>query len=808
MLLSHFKRLCITSATLIAASPLATVVSPSSSLPTALQQAVPSCAQSCVQASLAEKFPVACSGQEGIQCLCSHYSNMGESLGEVALGCVYSGCSMADKNAASAYNVCLGQRDAVMPTKTALTVVATSAPRTSSTSSSIKSIATPTITSTLQTQVRPTQSVIVDSISATPSATASPSPSFAAVASNTDEPPKMTPAQIAGLSVAAVAAFVIAVGLMALSVCLRRKKERKSAFDSDEKGLGRKSKKYSTRVSQWVPVGSIPSPPKRFPIAIPPAAKKDNKQSRNATGQNKGFPALPAPTRFVQRNGVGTSNSSSNSSLPLDQIGVAISEMDGTSVPSQTASNVSLRPQQPGTQVPFRPISTMTQITVFEEDETTARRRSSVLLPTPPVPVAPIRSLQPSKRASTFDNATGISFPQPTKQHSRQASRRSELFLDIPVRHERPQPRRIIAHDMPSTGSPKPLPVSQANRLAPPIQMTNSASPQRTPASSTGGDIDDYYFSTPKNPTPRASPAYIPRPRDSPKTVQIRSKRSGSTVSRTTSRASTNIRDSYSSQTSFETADPSDPTPEDEDSDKQLSDDKLSPVAESPISNLRYPKVPRASNQLVPRSPKALNQAHAQFSPRGQHTPRRNQPSPPSTSHLLQNRRKDLAPLLLETRVPLRMTASQKDVALVRDPLREPFTSPPPAAAQRKQRTHARSNSTESWTATPKSKIDRKSRTQSGMWPASPAMYDTPPTMASPEPIRPLKVRKGSSGTQGSAGSMSLMQRRRREEMAEINVGRDVEVDDQGLKSPVWVPRLTPTRKGEDLFISVGWGGR
>jgi hypothetical protein len=46
--------------------------------------------------------------------------------------------------------------------------------------------------------------------------------------------------------------------------------------------------------------------------------------------------------------------------------------------------------------------------------------------------------------------------------------------------------------------------------------------------------------------------------------------------------------------------------------------------------------------------------------------------------------------------------------------------------------------------------------------------------------------------------------------MQEINVGRDVDHDAvvDGLKSPVWVPRLTPSRKGEDLFISVGWGAR
>jgi hypothetical protein len=142
MLFSHFKRLCITFATLIAASPHTTVVSRSISLPSALQQGVPSCAQTCLQNSLVEKFPVACSGQDSIQCLCSHYSNGGESLGEVALGCVYTGCSMDDPGAASAYNVCLGQRDAVLPTKSVLTVVASRAPRTTSTASSFKSAAT------------------------------------------------------------------------------------------------------------------------------------------------------------------------------------------------------------------------------------------------------------------------------------------------------------------------------------------------------------------------------------------------------------------------------------------------------------------------------------------------------------------------------------------------------------------------------------------------------------------------------------------------------------------------------------------
>jgi hypothetical protein len=49
--------------------------------------------------------------------------------------------------------------------------------------------------------------------------------------------------------------------------------------------------------------------------------------------------------------------------------------------------------------------------------------------------------------------------------------------------------------------------------------------------------------------------------------------------------------------------------------------------------------------------------------------------------------------------------------------------------------------------------------------------------------------------------------RRKRDEMSELNIGRDVNVDfdRDGLKSPAWVPRLTPRKKGEDLFLEVGW---
>jgi hypothetical protein len=543
MLLSHSKRLCISLVFIISASPLKaapTVTSTPSALPDALQKAVPSCAQSCLRASLDERFAVACSGQEGIQCLCSRYSSMGESLGEVALGCMYLSCSKADiqNSADSAYGVCLGQKDAVMPTKTALTYVVTSAPSTTSTPST-KSAATnaPTITSTLQTQLSSIQSAIIDSISTFPSATSSASTTPAAAAMAAEAPPRMTPAQIAGLSVAAVAAFVMAIGLMALSVCLRRRRERRGVLDLDEKG----QRQRSARFSHYVPMEDRPEPPSQFPMIPPTAVHK----TRNPNTH-------PKTARPAQRLGVGTGNSSSDSSLPLSQIGVAISaELDSKPV-NKKAPEAVPRQQTPANKptqlnIPFRPVSAMTQDTVFEEDEAPSRRRSSMLLPTPPVPIPPIRALQPSRTMPTFT----------TTRPAGPTGRRSELFLDIPVRHERPQPKRIIAAAMPSNGSPQPPQPASRPRLAPPFQMTSTATSYESKATtassrdaSNAGDIIDYYFSSNLSQddyTPKASPAHITRPKETPKTVQFKTKKSRSrSLSRTTSRTSTNIRDSGS----------------------------------------------------------------------------------------------------------------------------------------------------------------------------------------------------------------------------------------------------------------------
>lgn len=777
MLLSPLKRLWFSSVLLLLASPLKaspTVTTKPASLSDFLGQNVPSCAQSCVRSSLDERFPVACTVQGDVDCLCSHYSNTGESLGEVAVGCVYASCSSLDRIDA-AYGICLGRKDAVMPTKTALTytVIASSTPRPTSLSSqsSIASSASVT-TTTVQTQPTPTQSAFADTVSTLPPATASSSSTPVPTADAGVAPPKMTPAQIAGLSVAAVAAFIMAIGLMALSVCLRRRRERKINVDGDEKGLGGQSRSLSARSARYLSLGGQPESRVQFPTIPPPVARKN----KMAVGPS-GHAASLRTARPQQRLGVGTSNASSNSSLPLDQIGIAISaELDGMSAPRKALANAaSDKKQRPCDEaqsgVPFRPFSALTQETVFEEDDVPACRRSSVLVPKLPVPIPPIRNLQPSRSPPTYDVS------------NRQAARKSELSLEIPIRHQRPQPERMITKDVFSTSSQRPVVPSLRPRLAPPIQANSSKESIANTASSrngsSDGDIIDYYFSSPQNLTPKASPAPFSRPKDSPQTIQIRSKKSLSTLSRLSSRASSamnnqnnnHARDSLSSQTSFE-SDPNDSTP-DSDEDKQLSSDPtqqpLSPVAESPISNLRYPKVPRASNQRVARSPRSpgagFGPALMNRGPNSFTTPtkkavllaRRGAISPPS---LLSKRNSALPPLLLESRPRLH------------SPPRDPFVSPARA------RGHGRSVS--AGLADVGSLVGRD------------GMGDER------DVVRPLRVR--GRWEEGGVGGEDVG--------AGVGAGAgSARAGPEGgeLMSPVWVPRLTPTRKGEDLWIRVGW---
>jgi hypothetical protein len=759
MLLSHFKRLCILLPSLVSA--LAQDTDPSSSasttLPVSLQRAVPACAQPCLRASLFDRFPLICTSPVDLNCLCSRYSSSGESLGELALGCIYTSCSVVDSQAATAYSVCLGQEDSVPQTKTALTLVAGSLTRTQPMASptSVTVIeSTPTLRSPSSAQPTTLQANIADAVSTTVSVTSSGSttsvPAVAASVAPAPSAPTMKPAQIAGLSVAAAATFIVAIGLMALSAFLRKRRQTRDLVEPDEeKRKDFLPEPYST---PFPPGPYLETYSRRPPAAMLPRVAPKQFPLESVLGRQGNAPLSTLIAKYDPTDSATAPRNSVSRSVQADQIGMAVSaELDGepamgiASGPSLQRKAGPRQHREKSLRFTFdnsqRPDSVLTQNTVFEEDVVPSRRRSSKLLPAPPVPIPPIRALQPSRPPPVFDPTAG-----PTRSTLNRAygPHQPELSLNIPVRHS-----RSLAETVPYRPAPQE---TRVIALAPPIHLSTPSPHQLSRAASgtssqgNAEDIPDYYFTADGSSADTAAAVQSRRRvQGSPRVINIKAKKSASTVSRSTSRASTNIRDSLASQTSFESVDSNDPTPEDEDEAKQLSDDnQLSPVAESPISALRYPKIPRASNQLVPRSPRSPR------SPLNQESPKRL----PEPSALLVKRRGQKEALRLEGR--LAMDSPRR--AETRDRIKN-------------YQCHTRSSST--GTGNPASSarsIDGRNRVQSGQWPQSPALYDTDAT-------QPLDYRS-----------------RQRQQQP---------LDFEALKSPAWVPNLTPKRHGDDLFLSV-----
>ncbi|KAF1994904.1 hypothetical protein P154DRAFT_526706 [Amniculicola lignicola CBS 123094] len=587
----------------------------------------------------------------------------------------------------------------------------------------------------------------------------------------------MKPAQIVGLSVAAAATFIVAIGLMVLSVFLRRRRERKRAAGGIEEGKVSKDTQ-STRKSFFQrfsnqgfdkiqsPQIGYPekNPPPRFPYPAPQTPSGGSPASRG-TPYSNAYIAQTNPKTSVYSLPPGTGmprsppkelkymhpalrpevgNNSSSASLPLSQIGVAISaELPANPAAGRRAVQVPRRAElrQPRPKS-LRPSSTMTQDTVFEEDGFPERRRSSTLLPTPPIPIPPIRSFQPSRPPPALKLVTQPSRATPQGQP---ASQQPGLSLNIPVRHSRFQPTHVAPASVPSLAPAivmKPTaPTSHSTRSSSLYDQHKSISTTvSTPGRNIRPHVPDYHYTSFNNSSPKYQGTGLSpfsKLKDSPKVVSVKSKASSSTLSHPPSRGSTpNVRDSISSQTSFESMDSNDSTPDDE--DKQLDETRLSPVAESPISNLRYPKVPRASNQLVPRSPKSPQ------SPQMNHFLH----DLPEPSALLVKRRGEKEALRLESRLHM--------------------NSPPQEKHVRPVRSHARSNSMEAYNLANPAANTSKSRARSGQWPKSPAMYEM-------DEVRPLNIRAREPPTPGF----------------------------DSLKSPAWVPNLTPTRRGDDLMISV-----
>lgn len=261
---------------------------------------VPECAQTCFASFLDANFPSsACTTSPTLDCLCTHKSSTGYTVGEGALQCIIAEenvgfCVVGDSVPEEAYNMCTGKTSALPNTHTflqATIVIETSTPTatattsrssskassTSSTRISSTSISSTSISSTTADSTTPIPSTISqtpsDSASTTEGNVADPTAPASAEGSTSVSPvagTQLSSPQLAGIVVASVGAAVLAIAAIGVAACLRRRRRRSRERDSDTNSLP--FQKDPSKVEKYFqngpigPQGPKKTPPARFPL--------------------------------------------------------------------------------------------------------------------------------------------------------------------------------------------------------------------------------------------------------------------------------------------------------------------------------------------------------------------------------------------------------------------------------------------------------------------------------------------------------------------------------------------------------------
>jgi hypothetical protein len=572
-------------------------------LPPSLLSAVPLCAQSCVEDFLQRDYSASvCPDENNLDCLCSHYGVDGYTLGEGVYACLYSSsnCTPSSRsNGTSLYSICTGQANAVTATYKTIIVTATPAVETSSFSSSSSS------NSAQMTMISTTGSS-GGSVATDTSSQPSESPR-SVVSMNVS----LTMAQIAGITIAAAAVLILTVGIATCLIFVRRNR-RMQEIDDHKILLYPSPKTPGSQGSQFIhspkndrdgasgvgntkrqlppppePPTHVPAWPRYYPImpddiGIATTAnyplQAPVRGLPNSSPQHPNNQYIPPP---LERQSTGVI-------LP-QQPAIAHTEASKSAPPNKQNKRVSI----------FRPIS---HTTVFEEDDPLSPARSTF--------AAPQSSSQVPYSGRQVRQESDIPvFPAPPQSNRPKSLRHPPLTLQIPTFVQTlppPPPNPPVQQQQPQQTPQRPL-LLRDNK-----QSLESQQPQL--ASTTLLDLRHSGYSS----AIASSQA-------------IRSDSfgmlAGHSSSRSTRAPSKCGRDSQASFTSFESSeDEEEPTPPKEE------DNRLSPVQESsysPASQVKYPKIPRAANQAVPRTPASPSQrgqvegglSSSQSSPQGNQTP-------------------------------------------------------------------------------------------------------------------------------------------------------------------------------------------
>ena len=726
---------------------------PSSTLPPQLRSSVPHCAQLCLANYINQEYN--CPYYD-FTCLCREYSSQGFSLGELAYICLEQECGHASTaESKSAYFVCAAKSGAVQPTHRTLTLPATTASLlvssttldTAPTGSKPKPHHSKTFRTSKASHTTPTattdsaMSAAMGHSSSQSSSSSSTAAATGKAASHSLPATHLTAAQAAGISIAAMGAVMLAIAAVYLIACFKRRKvtqedDRKS-YDFVDEAPPRFSPFNYGYADPRGPLGGFHD--RRVELT---AEKRTSNWYRSRFGD-------PQTQRYEKNVDISPQSHRSNESMRT------VSQLLPDK-PDPTYSRPAPKSPAP---------SAFTATTVFEEDRV------------PPVPrVKPLPKLPPPGRA--------VYYPPPSKPSKPSRPPRPEYtdqFTQSPDRARQPS----LSLDIPKQAARlSRIPSPVAFPLPPNVHRLDIDQPpsrgSKSDARESAGSVLNYYASpqagcdsSPDLNSATPIEAEVQRRKPVPNAI---------TVTKPTYPPRAVRMNSNGSDTSFESNESNEPTPPEE-VDRQLTPVELTPVAESPIAGIRYPKVPRSSNQSVPRSPATKSSPFQAKRP--QLSSKDDRTFLPS-----QHEQKDWKwqdPVTPKRQGTTSSTLSGSTLAAKR------LGS---SAAQDLERrlhladsTHSRTNSrstTQAQKSEPNSGKSRRSERNNG--------HDSPLKGYGRVASGGRRVSRGHIGPEMRSPGPHLWK----------SPGLPGQPQEISLRSPLWEPKLTPSRRGDDLYLSVG----
>ncbi|KAI0394089.1 hypothetical protein F5Y17DRAFT_466487 [Xylariaceae sp. FL0594] len=344
---------------------------------------VPACARYCLLSFINANYPLAnCGSSFSLQCLCPAPSLSGFTLTEAALQCVLgnsrlghcAGADIADSTLSGVNSMCSGVRGALPNTHSKLTatiiipqtgapsilaptplVSQTLSPSTSPSSWTTVKASTSTSavrsTSSFSTTVTATVTASATTITTTssPASSGTSSPTLAPPA--TSSMARLTPGQVAGISVGVAGALALAVGGIFLAKCLRR---RQYPDTDSEKGF------YQTdnSTAEPDPSGLISRASRIFHIS-PPILRRSKyrpdfipRVAPSVPGAVKPAPAANTPK--LDRGMIGQAISRPRSVVPAKPVPITYSPMKSSPLPVPDPIE-----QKPSKLLPPRPALTI-----------------------------------------------------------------------------------------------------------------------------------------------------------------------------------------------------------------------------------------------------------------------------------------------------------------------------------------------------------------------------------------------------------------------------------------------------------------